>query len=258
MHGHQKSALVLGGASGIGLKVAQRLHCAGYRIFLADVNEQALANAAKELACESAPVDVRDPTQLEHLVRSAAGPGALDVAINCAGIEGNIDFLVHQDDETLQQVMAINATGLLLALKYELRQMLRQGHGSICSIASIYGLAGQPRWAAYCASKHAVVGATKAAALEVAHVGIRVNAIAPGPVLTPLLERATDGNPGRPAGFIPMRQLGKPSDVAALVEWLCSDAAQHMTGTVIPCDGGAAAQIATTPDFTEVLFNVQE
>lgn len=252
----QKSALVLGGASGIGRHVAQRLTQAGHRVVLADADAKTLVDTAGALGCTYAVADVREPAQLAHAVAQAAAGGTLDIAVNCVGVEGQIDFLAHQDDATLQKVMAINATGLLLALKYELRQMLRQGHGAVCSIASIYGLAGQPRWAAYCASKHAVVGATKAAALEVAHLGIRVNAVAPGPVLTPLLERATGGHPERPAGFVPMRTLGRTEDVAALVEWLCSDAARHLTGTVVPCDGGAAAQIATTPDFSEVCFNV--
>lgn len=257
MDPHRKSALVLGGASGIGRSVAQRFVQAGYhRVLLADAHASALVDTARQLGCAYELTDVREPTQLARAVAQATEGGTLDVAVNCVGIEGHIDFLAHQDDAVLQQVMAINATGLLLALKYELRQMLKQGWGSICSIASIYGLAGQPRWVAYCASKHAVVGATKAAALEVAHLGIRVNAVAPGPVLTPLLERATGGDPGRPAGFVPMRRLGQPEDVAALVEWLCSDAARHVTGTVVPCDGGAAAQIATTPDFAGVRFDV--
>ncbi len=251
-----KNVLIIGGASGIGMQVAKQMVAQSYRVTVADIAEDLLKSVSTELHCESVLVDVQDSSQIEKAVQIAAGKGSLDIAINCAGIEGDVDFLVHQRDAMLARVMQVNALGTLLALKYELRQMIKQGHGAICSISSIYGMAGQPRWAAYCASKHAVIGATLAASLEVAHLGIRVNAVAPGPIHTPLLDRATGGNPMHPAGFVPMRQLGQPADVAQAVGWLCSDEARYITGVVLPVDGGANAQLATTPDFSTVSFNL--
>ncbi len=251
-----KSALVIGGASGIGLAVVERLQRAGHRVRVADINTQHLGEIRQRSGCETVPLDVRQPEQVAQAIAWAARDGALDVAINCAGIEGDIDFLVHQDDDMLKRVMDTNSLGLLYALKYEMRQMMRQGHGVICSVASIYGLSGQTRWAAYCASKHAVVGATKAAALEVAHLGVRVNAVAPGPILTPLLERATGGDTQRPAHYVPMRSLGAATDIAQAIDWLCSDEARYVTGTVLSVDGGVCAQTSTTPDFSQVQYKL--
>ncbi|CAB5671373.1 Levodione reductase [Delftia tsuruhatensis] len=252
----EKNALVIGGASGIGLAVTERLQAAGHRVRVADLNAAQLSQLGQRLGCETVPLDVRQPEQVAQTIAWAARDGALDIAINCAGIEGEIDFLVHQDDEMLKRVMDTNSLGLLYALKYEMRQMMRQGHGLICSVASIYGLSGQTRWAAYCASKHAVVGATKAAALEVAHLGIRVNAVAPGPILTPLLERATGGDIQRPANYVPMRSLGAANDIAQAITWLCSEEARYVTGAVLSVDGGVCAQTSTTPDFSQSQFRL--
>jgi NAD(P)-dependent dehydrogenase (short-subunit alcohol dehydrogenase family) len=253
-----KTILVIGGASGIGREVSLMYAQQAHEVCVADRDEAALKALSSELGsavhCEH--IDVAQPDQVEKAVKAATRRKGLDIAINCAGIEGQVDFLVHQDDSRLRQITEINSTGLLFALKYELKQMIKQGHGSICSISSIYGLAGQPKWVPYCASKHFVVGATKAASLEVAHLGIRVNAIAPGPIHTPLLERATSGNPQRPAAFTPMRKLGYPANVAQAVQWLCGVEAHYITGAVIPIDGGTMAQISTTPDFSQVQFNV--
>lgn len=251
-----RNVLVTGGASGIGLAISQRFARAGDRVCIADVDAVRLAEVGRALDCRTVQVDVRQGRQLAAAVEQAAAGGVLDVAVNCAGIEGAVDLLVHQDDEALERVLAVNALGMLLALKYELRQMVRQGHGSICNVASMLGLRGQPRWAGYCASKHAVVGATRAAALEVAQLGIRVNAVAPGLVATPLLARANNGNPARGAAYVPVRALGAPEDIAAAVAWLCADEARYVTGAVLSADGGATAQVATTPDLGRDDFRV--
>lgn len=251
-----KTVLVIGGASGIGLAVSQGFAQSGHHVCIADIDADRLAEVGRTLGCQTAVVDVRQGQQLERAVAQAAVGGVLDVAVNCAGIEGTVDLLVHQDDDALERVLAVNALGMLLALKYELRQMVRQGHGSICNVASMLGLRGQPRWSGYCASKHAVIGATRAAALEVAQQGIRVNAVAPGLIATPLLARANGGHPARGAAYVPVRALGEPDDVAAAVAWLCADASRYVTGTVLSCDGGATAQVATTPDFSRSDFRV--
>lgn len=244
-----RSVLVIGGASGIGRAVAERFSATGHRVCAADIDVAQLKSLGTELGCDTIALDVRIPQQVAEAVQRAVGGGVLDVAVNCAGIEGSVDFLAQQDDEALQRVIEVNALGALYALKYELAQMVTQGHGVICSVASMLGLRGQPRWAGYCASKHEVVGATRAAALEVAHLGIRVNAVAPGLIATPLLERVSGGCMHERAAIVPARALGTPEDIAHAVHWLCSDEARYANGTILSVDGGATAQVATTPDF---------
>lgn len=245
-----RSVLVIGGASGIGRAISERFIASGHRVCVADIDLAQLERTGRALGCDTVALDVRIPAQVAQAVARATGDSALDVAVNCAGVEGRVDFLTQQDDESLQRVMEVNALGTLYALKYELAQMVSQGHGAICSVASMLGLRGQPRWAGYCASKHAVVGATRAAALEVAHLGIRVNAVAPGLIATPLLERASGGRMQERAAIVPTRGLGTPEDIAHAVHWLCSDEARYATGTILSVDGGATAQVATTPDFS--------
>lgn len=252
----KKHVLVTGGASGIGRAVCEKFVAQGHRVCIADRDAQSLAQLGHELNCDTVVIDVQRGADVAAAVERAAIDGRLDIAVNCAGIEGSVDFLVHQDDDTLAQVLAVNALGTLLTLKYELRQMVRQGHGVICSVASMLGLRGQPRWAPYCASKHAVVGATQAAALEVAQLGIRVNAVAPGLVATPLLQRATGGHMSRGAAYVPVRALAEPQDIAAAVAWLCSAESAYVTGCVLSADGGVTAQLATIPEFTREQFEV--
>lgn len=252
----RKHVLVTGGASGIGRAVCETFVAQGHRVCIADRDAQSLEALALELGCDTVVIDVRRGADVAMAVERAAVDGRLDIAVNCAGIEGSVDFLAHQDDETMAQVLAINGLGMLLTLKYELRQMVRQGHGAICSVASMLGLRGQPRWAPYCASKHAVVGATRAAALEVAQLGIRVNAVAPGLVATPLLQRATGGHMNRGAAYVPVRALAQPEDIAAAVVWLCSAEATYVTGCILSADGGVTAQVATIPEFTREQFEV--
>jgi NAD(P)-dependent dehydrogenase (short-subunit alcohol dehydrogenase family) len=141
--------------------------------------------------------------------------------------------------------MAVNVRGVWLCLKHEIRQMRRQGAGAIVNTASVAGLSGFPSLGIYVASKHAVVGLTKSAALEYAQAGIRVNAVCPGPVDTPMMDRIThnEGQPGRKEfeAIVPMRRYASPAEVAETVAWLCSDPASYITGVSLPVDGGLFA-----------------
>jgi NAD(P)-dependent dehydrogenase (short-subunit alcohol dehydrogenase family) len=171
--------------------------------------------------------------------------GRLDCAYNNAGIEGDVIETHEASDRNFDRIMSVNVKGVWLCLKYEIRQMLKQGGGAIVNTASVAGLAGFPALSLYVASKHAVVGLTKSAALECAHSGIRINAVCPGPVDTPMMERiaSNEGRPGRKEfeAFVPMRRYANPNEVAAAVAWLCSDQASYVTGVSLPVDGGLFA-----------------
>ncbi len=127
-------------------------------------------------------------------------------------------------------------------MKYEIQQMLKTGGGAIVNTSSIFGLNGYPGWSLYVATKHAVTGMTKAAALDYAKQGIRVNAVGPGPVETPLLYKGTGGDPHSYASFVPMGRIGQPDEIADAVVWLMSDEARYVTGHTLPVDGGVCAQ----------------
>jgi NAD(P)-dependent dehydrogenase (short-subunit alcohol dehydrogenase family) len=147
--------------------------------------------------------------------------------------------------ETWERVIAINLTGVWLCMKYEIPQMLKRGGGAIVNTASAAGLVGSPRGAAYVASKHAVVGLTKTAALEYAKAGVRVNAVCPGAIDTPMMGRITGHRPQRAARMAaaePVGRMGRPEEIAEAVVWLCSEAASFVTGQAMAVDGGMTAQ----------------
>jgi NAD(P)-dependent dehydrogenase (short-subunit alcohol dehydrogenase family) len=173
--------------------------------------------------------------------------GRLDCAHNNAGIGSRPRAPLHEcPEETWDRVLGINLKGVWLCMKYEIIQMLQQGGGAIVNTASIMGLVGS--WsgtAAYNASKHGVVGLTKTAALEYATAGIRVNAVCPGYIQTPLIEDALTSNPALEAQIVarhPIGRMGKPEEIAEAVVWLCSDAASFVTGHTMTVDGGYVAQ----------------
>jgi NAD(P)-dependent dehydrogenase (short-subunit alcohol dehydrogenase family) len=254
MEFNRNVVLITGAASGIGRSCAEKLIAGGASVVLLDRREPALVDLASVLKglggdVMAIPADVTHGVQVRNAVRQVlAQYGRLDAAINVAGIEGPVASLPEQDDGASDEVLRVNVKGTFLCMKYELRAMLAAGNGAIVNAASIYGLAGQPRFSLYAASKHAVVGLTRAAALEVARVGVRVNAVAPGPILTPLLQRATSGNLTLVSNNIPMRRLGTPEEVAEAALWLCSNRAKFVTGHILSVDGGMAAQTTTLPD----------
>lgn len=244
-----KVALVTGGSTGIGAATSLAFAKEGAKVVVvSDVNAiagEGTAQTIRESGGDAIFVecDVRSEPQVTDLIaKTVATYGRLDCAFNNAGIAGAIGASTHRyPRESWDQVMAINLTGVWLCMKYEIPHMLAQGRGAIVNTASIWGLVGAPSASAYVASKHAVVGLTKAAALEYASYGIRINAVNPGTIRTPILDPFIAANPE----FVPMMtaqhpigRIGNPEEVAAAVVWLCSDAASFVVGQSIPVDGG--------------------
>jgi NAD(P)-dependent dehydrogenase (short-subunit alcohol dehydrogenase family) len=185
--------------------------------------------------------DVSRPADVKALVEKAAAEfGRLDLAFNNAGMDGEQVPLHEQDIDKAGVLFDVNIKGVFFSMKYEIDQMLKTGGGCIMNTSSIFGLNGYPGWSLYVATKHAVTGMTKAAALDYAKQNIRVNAVGPGPVETPLLVKATGGDPHSYVAFVPMGRIGQPDEIADAV-WLLADKARYVTGHTLPVDGGACA-----------------
>ena len=249
-----KVALITGAGSGIGRATSKIFAREGARLVIADLDEAGgheTLRAIKDKGGEAMFVtaDVSQPATAETLVAKAVSAyGRLDCAFNNAGIEG-VGALTHKCTiENWNRVIAINLTGVWLCMKAEIAQMLEQGSGgAIVNTSSLAGLAGSKGGPAYVASKHGVVGLTKTAALEYGRHGIRINAVCPGPIRTPMMQRimAMSGNEAAEQRFIkgePLRRFGQPEEIGEAVAWLCSDRASYVTGIPMPVDGGAIAQ----------------
>jgi NAD(P)-dependent dehydrogenase (short-subunit alcohol dehydrogenase family) len=245
-----KVALVTGAGSGIGRAAALAFAEAGARVVAADVDEAGGAATAAQITEAGGDgvfvrADVAVAGDVAGLVAAAvARYGRLDCAHNNAGIAGGGGLTGDTPDDVWERVLRVNLTGVFLCLKAELAQMLRQGGGAIVNTASVAGLVGGAG-SAYVASKHGVVGLTKNAALEYAPQGIRVNAVCPGVITTPMVERALAARPGLEEAWRaaePVGRFGDPGEVAAAVVWLCSDAASFVTGVALPVDGGWVAR----------------
>ena len=246
-------SLVTGAGSGIGRATSLVMAREGATVVVSDINadggEETLS-AIKEAGGEGMFVhaDVSRPDDVAALVGQVVSAyGRIDCAYNNAGIEGFMGGRLHEYPENVwDRLIDINLKGVWLCLKHEIPQMMQQGGGAIVNTASGAGLVGSRQMSAYVASKHAVVGLTKAAALEYARDGIRVNAVCPGIIDTPMVRRLIEGrDPGYEA-TIPVRQpigrLGTPEEIAESVAWLCSDAASLVTGLAMAVDGGFTAQ----------------
>lgn len=247
----QKVALITGGGGGLGRASALALARTGARIAVADAAEEAgrATVALVEQAGGAAtfvPVNVADPASVEQMVRATvAWGGRLDYAINNAGIGGGHARTADYPEEEWHQVIAINLTGVWQCMRFEIPQMLSQGGGVIVNVASVAGIVALPGNSAYTASKHGVVGLTKAAALEYVRRGIRINALCPGYTRTPLVERMFASRPNleeRLTEAMPLGRIGTPEEIAEAVVYLCSDAAAFMIGHALILDGGIAAQ----------------
>jgi NAD(P)-dependent dehydrogenase (short-subunit alcohol dehydrogenase family) len=247
-----KVAFVTGGGSGLGRATALALARQGALVTVADIDAEGGAETCRQLAAAGSPAhfikaDVSLSADVAAMVQQVASRhGRLDCAVNNAGIGGGMMApTANYDEETWNRVIAINLTGVWLCMKHEIRHMLRQGGGAIVNMASVAGLVGSRVGCAYSASKHGVIGLTRSAALEYAQARIRVNAVCPSWIETPLTERATANLPDLKAQIVarqPTGALGTPENVADAVVWLCSDAASFVTGHALPVDGGFTAQ----------------
>ena len=245
-----KVALVTGGTSGIGRDTAILFAKAGAKVAIAGRREaegQETVELVRAAGGDGVFVraDVSKASEVEALIKNTVERfGRLDVAFNNAGIEGVWVPIVRQSEADWDRTIEINLKGVWLCLKYEIRQMLRQGDGgAIVNMSSITGLIGTAGAATYSASKHGVIGLTKSAALETARTGIRINAVCPAVIETPMGDRLF----GSPAahkyvlGCHPIGRFGKPMEIAEAVVWMCSDRASFMTGQSLVLDGGFLA-----------------
>ncbi len=245
-----RGVLVIGATTGIGSATVLAAAACGARICFAGrgVEEgNAVAAEARRLGAETAAfmeIDVRQESEIRALLELAiARCGRIQVAINNAGVETALRPLQESSDEDYERVIGVNLRGTWLAMKHEIRHMLAEGGGSIVNTASTAGVTGIAGVALYTASKHAIVGLTKAAALELAQSNIRVNAVAPGPVRTGLLTRMLDGklSVDEVAARVPMARVSEPLEIARAILWLASDAASYVTGHTLIVDGGLTA-----------------
>jgi NAD(P)-dependent dehydrogenase (short-subunit alcohol dehydrogenase family) len=242
-----KHSLVTGGGSGIGRATAILLAKEGAKVAIADRQLAAARQVAAEIGAMGGiaypiAVDVGDQQQVAAMVRSVVEQfGRLDCAVNSAGVLGAGGPFADLADETWNANIAINLTGVRYCMTFELRHMRERGVGSIVNIASGAGLEGVAGLGAYVASKHGVIGATRSAALDHARDGIRINALAPGLIVTPMTEPAVKSGALDIAGLCPIGRPGKPEEVAEAAVWLCSDRASYVTGAVLAVDGGHLA-----------------
>lgn len=246
-----KVAVVTGGSAGIGRACALALAREGAKVLVADVmvaegeqTARTITSAGGQAAFVKTDVSQENDVR-EMVARAADVYGRLDCAVNNAGIEGVSASTAECTVENWDRTLAINLKGVWLCMKYEIGRMLEQGGGAIVNMSSVAGLVGFRGLPAYVASKHAVAGLTKTAALEYAQAGIRVNGICPGVIRTAMVDRITGRDPEVEAQFAalePVGRMGTPEEVAEAVVWLCSDAASFVTGHLLAVDGGFVAQ----------------
>ncbi len=247
----RKVALITGAGSGIGEETAMKFAENGARVMISDLKKDScekLLSRINDSGGEAIffPCDVSDSGQVEALVaQTIAKFGQLDMACNNAGIEGEQGMTALSSEDNFNRVTAINTKGVWLCMKYEIPQLLKSGGGAIVNVSSIAGLIGFPGLAAYVASKHAVAGLSKTAALEYAESNIRVNAVCPGPIMTPMLKRLMETTPGfreQIIAGVPQHRIGSPADVANTILYLCAEQASYINGQCLAVDGGWVAQ----------------
>lgn len=243
-----KTALVTGAAAGIGKAVALLYGQHGANVMVSDIDEAQGQQVVAQLQAAGANArfyraDVGDPAQCRQLVQeTVAAFGTLDTACNNAGITGELSLTADYSLEGWQRIINVNLNSVFFCLKYELEVMLKQGRGSIINMSSILGQVGTPSLAGYVTAKHGVVGLTQTAAIEYAAQGIRINAVGPGYIDTPLLKNFTPESKQQLAALHPIGRLGRAEEVAELVIWLSSDKASFVTGAYYSVDGGYLAK----------------
>lgn len=244
-----KVAIVTGGSFGIGRATALAFSKKGAKVVIADwAEDNETLNLIKDAGGEAIFVkcDVSKASDVKAMVEKAISAfGRLDYAFNNAGIEGVMAPVQDCSEENWDKTIGVNLKGIWLCMKYEIPEILKQGKGVIVNCASIAGLVGYSGLPAYAASKHGVIGLTKTAALECAKLGIRVNAVCPGAIKTPMIDRLTGKKKeveDQFAAMEPIGRLGQPEEVANAVTWMCSDEASFITGHAMAVDGGWTAQ----------------
>ncbi len=244
-----KVALVTGAASGLGLATARAFAESGASVVMADWNEKAVRDSAEELSAKghqtlAVRCDVSDDSAVEAMVQQTVEKfGQLDAAYNNAGIQNLLAETADSTREDYDRVMGVNLRGVWSCMKFELQQMRKQGSGAIVNCSSLGGLLGGAGRGIYHAAKHGVIGFTKSAALEYAARGIRINAICPGMIDTPMSDQMRAAGQGDILDsmlqtYVPIKRLGRPEEIADAVLWLCSSAASYVTGQSISVDGG--------------------
>lgn len=243
-----KVALVTGAASGLGVATAKAFAESGAFVVLADWNEEVAQSAAGELAKKghktlAVRCDVSDDAQVEAMVQQTVATfGRLDAAYNNAGVQNLLAETADTTREDYNRVMGINLRGVWSCMKFELQQMRKQGSGTIVNCSSLGGLVGGAERGIYHAAKHGVIGFTKSAALEYAARGIRINAVCPGLIWTPMADQMAASGQSEALNAmlksVPMGRYGRAEEIADAVLWLCSDAASYVTGQSISVDGG--------------------
>jgi NAD(P)-dependent dehydrogenase (short-subunit alcohol dehydrogenase family) len=244
-------AFVTGASAGMGAATARAFAENGAAVAVVDLDGEAAERFAAELNAEERRAlaircDVSDEAQVENAVaRTVDAFGSLDMAFNNAGIMLPPVDSADEEAEAFDKIVAVNLRGVWASLKHELVQMRKQGSGAIVNCSSLGGLVGGNGRATYHATKHGVLGQTKSIALQYGPLGVRVNAVCPGTIETPMVARMAAGgelDPEQAVAAIPLGRLGQPEEIAAAVLWLCSDAASFVTGIALPVDGGFTAQ----------------
>ncbi|MEV4604968.1 glucose 1-dehydrogenase [Amycolatopsis sp. NPDC049253] len=239
-----KSALVTGGGSGIGRASALALATEGALVTVAGRTADTLKETVRLIEASGGTAryvvaDMTDESQIEHAVQAAtADTGRLDLALNNAGYDGEYQLTTDYSTELLDHMIAVNVRGVFLSMKYELRHMTAQGSGAIVNMSSAAGLVGVAGFSGYNATKAAEISMTKSSALEVAPQGIRINAVCPGLVDTPMIAALDEQQRASLSASHPLGRIARPEEIADAVVWLCSDKSSFVTGVALPVDGG--------------------
>jgi NAD(P)-dependent dehydrogenase (short-subunit alcohol dehydrogenase family) len=239
-----KTAFITGAASGIGRATATAFAAEGARVVVTDRSKAVLQETAEQVRAAGAEVlaivcDVSKPEEVQAAVTEAIRTfGRIDCAFNNAGVENKAAPLHEIELQEWDRILNINLRGTFICMKYEIAQMVRQGGGAVVNTSSGAGIRGVAGGASYAASKHAIIGITKSAALDYAKQNIRVNAVLPGNIATPMMDRFTEGDIQKAIDLEPIGRLGKPEEIAEAVLWMCSDLGGFVTGSSIVIDGG--------------------